>query len=189
MKTCNKCRESKSLDSFGRRSSAKDGLFATCKECRSVYNKQWDKDHPESRRKSSAEWRKRNPGRDTEAARKRNFGLYPGEWELLFRLQGHKCKMCGRDDPGRARWHTDHDHDTGDIRGILCHNCNRGLGYLKDSPELLQAGIHYLNTGAQLASSILAQSRSTTPHLSSWPPSTVLTSEPSPPSVAGLPLR
>lgn len=43
------------------------------------------------------------------------------------------------------RYHLDHDHDTGEIRGVLCHGCNVGLGMFKESPERLLKAIDYLN--------------------------------------------
>jgi hypothetical protein len=41
----------------------------------------------------------------------------------------------------------DHDHKSGVVRGLLCNNCNRGLGRLKDSVALLNAAVRYLKGG------------------------------------------
>ena len=47
----------------------------------------------------------------------------------LLAEQGHCCALCGTDTPdGKGAWHIDHNHKTGDIRGILCHSCNTRLG-------------------------------------------------------------
>jgi hypothetical protein len=56
------------------------------------------------------------------------------------------CEVCGSDQPikGRMRLHVDHNHDTGKIRGLLCHKCNIALGNVGDSKERLQALIDYL---------------------------------------------
>ncbi len=43
----------------------------------------------------------------------------------------------------------DHDHNTGDIRGLLCHNCNVAIGHLNDDPELLDAAAGYLRTASR----------------------------------------
>jgi hypothetical protein len=63
----------------------------------------------------------------------------------MFAAQGYRCAICGADKPGgTGRWHTDHDHVTGTVRGVLCHKCNIGIGMLGDSPALLRAAIAYL---------------------------------------------
>lgn len=74
----------------------------------------------------------------------------PGElrrramYERLVERYGAVCQICGRaSEPGR-RLSIDHDHVTGEIRGLLCASCNYGLGCLKDSPALLDAAKAYL---------------------------------------------
>ena len=47
-------------------------------------------------------------------------------------------------------WVVDHNHDTDDFRGHLCHNCNRGLGVFQDSVERLERAIKYLSTSSQV---------------------------------------
>jgi hypothetical protein len=57
--------------------------------------------------------------------------------------------ICGTDDPGgtgsnNRQFSIDHDHNTGEIRGLLCNNCNVGIGMLQHDPQLLACAIHYL---------------------------------------------
>lgn len=54
-----------------------------------------------------------------------------------------ECAECGRARPKPRRLDVDHDHETGEVRGLLCHRCNRGLGLL-GTVELLTAGLGYL---------------------------------------------
>ena len=59
-----------------------------------------------------------------------------------MREQGGVCAICGRPDPE----HVDHSHETGAVRGILCFNCNGGLGQFRDSIDALLAAATYLET-------------------------------------------
>ena len=79
-----------------------------------------------------ARWRKTNI--DVEAA------------EAEFQKGKTACDLCGR----RGELHIDHDHETGAVRGSLCGPCNRGLGFLQDSPALLRAAIEYLQANGKL---------------------------------------
>lgn len=78
---------------------------------------------------------------------KRNFNMTPDQYAALSAKCGNRCCICGTSEPGRPRWNylpVDHDHETGAWRGVLCHQCNSGLGMFKDSIELLYAAIEYL---------------------------------------------
>lgn len=68
------------------------------------------------------------------------------EFEALLSQQGNVCAICGTDTPGggRAVFSVDHDHETGQIRGLLCHGCNVGLGHFLDDPQLLLKAADYL---------------------------------------------
>lgn len=80
---------------------------------------------------------------------KRNYDTSQIEYQRLEKEQGGKCKICGGDGFLMREHHfkrlvVDHDHKTGRVRGLLCHNCNRGLGLFKDSPDFLKNAIEYL---------------------------------------------
>jgi hypothetical protein len=68
---------------------------------------------------------------------KKRYGITP---EQAAEMKKNGCEMCGT----HNNLHIDHNHTTGKVRGILCTNCNRGLGHFKDSPDLLQKAIQYL---------------------------------------------
>lgn len=80
------------------------------------------------------------------AQRVRKYGLTAEEYKQLIDKQGGKCAICGAN-IGNAegdRLYVDHDHATGKVRGLLCTNCNLGLGKFQDSVQLLQKAILYL---------------------------------------------
>jgi hypothetical protein len=80
----------------------------------------------------------------------RKQGCLSAQYKLLLEAQDGRCAICGALQGHRSRYGTvcrlavDHDHKTGKIRGLLCNNCNRGLGRLKDSIENLEAALRYL---------------------------------------------
>jgi hypothetical protein len=96
-------------------------------------------------------WVAANPDK-VRAQRRRYWGYEINEtdWQSLFRRQGKRCAICQTKEPGARGWHTDHDHSTKKIRGILCQQCNHGLGNFKDTTALLEAAVEYLRTSATL---------------------------------------
>lgn len=81
--------------------------------------------------------RKEKP-KNTILSEKRNL------WWKLFREQKNKCGICGEELIHRKQTHIDHCHKTGTTRGLLCHNCNVGLGHFKDNQKLLELAWSYL---------------------------------------------
>lgn len=73
----------------------------------------------------------------------RTYGISEEEYNILFNSQNGKCKICHC--VSNRKLSVDHSHSTGKIRGLLCHNCNVGLGHFKDDPILLQTALEYLN--------------------------------------------
>ena len=74
------------------------------------------------------------------------YGITPKDYEAMFRKQKGRCFLCGGKPNGRSknRLHVDHDHKTGQVRALLCHSCNTGLGSFKHDPEILTMAIKYL---------------------------------------------
>ena len=72
----------------------------------------------------------------------------------MLEKQGGVCAICGGSEPKdagtghRRRFAVDHCHETGRVRGLLCVNCNSGIGKLKDSPDLLRRALDYLSQPA-----------------------------------------
>lgn len=82
----------------------------------------------------------------TSAYLKRNYGIDLDTYYGLLRVQDNKCGICKGEGFTMAKHHelklvVDHDHETGKVRGLLCHNCNRALGLLKDDKKALLRAI------------------------------------------------
>jgi hypothetical protein len=76
---------------------------------------------------------------------KRLYGLTLDEYQDMLAKQNGKCAICAvHEDSVTRKFSVDHDHKTGKIRGLLCNNCNTGIGNLRDSIELLEQAIRYL---------------------------------------------
>ncbi len=69
------------------------------------------------------------------ADHEKRYGLSLAQWRDLLASQGNACAACKSPDPGAQPWHTDHDHKTGLVRGILCFRCNIALGMIGDDYE------------------------------------------------------
>lgn len=72
-----------------------------------------------------------------------NYGLKPEDYRALLARTGNRCEICGTA-PRNRNLAIDHDHKTGLVRGLLCVNCNVGLGRFKDGVERLVLAIAYL---------------------------------------------
>jgi hypothetical protein len=84
---------------------------------------------------------------------RKKFGIGEEDYQLMFDRQEGKCAICNSSEPGGRKagaggavknFFVDHCHITGQVRGLLCNNCNRGMGLLGDSIENLERAILYL---------------------------------------------
>jgi hypothetical protein len=109
-------------------------------------NNESDKEYA---RRYQREYRKSNVRNVKRSSLKRSFGITIEDFETLYEIQNGKCKICGEPEKAMIRGITlslavDHCHDTGRIRGLLCHRCNKGLGEFGDSAERLRKAADYL---------------------------------------------
>lgn len=88
----------------------------------------------------------------------RNYGINLINYKELLEQQNNKCAICGTTGELRAKFNNsaiplvvDHNHKTGEVRGLLCHTCNTALGQFNDSKQLLTNAITYLNNIPKLS--------------------------------------
>lgn len=89
--------------------------------------------------------KERDPEKKKRTNRKYNlksqYGLTPDEYEKMYEAQGGKCanRFCSRNAEC-----IDHDHDTHEVRALLCNQCNSAIGYLRDDPQMVEGMLEYL---------------------------------------------
>ena len=76
---------------------------------------------------------------------KHTYGITLEQYDDMLGSQEYGCAICGSSEPGGiGRFHVDHDHITGKVRGLLCNKCNLGLAGFRDNIEFLVKAIEYL---------------------------------------------
>lgn len=91
-------------------------------------------------------WRIANPDKIRTHDLKERYGITLEDYDKLLLAQDNKCGICKQERPINKNLDVDHNHKTDEVRGLLCRNCNRGLGYFKEAETALQSAIDYLRS-------------------------------------------
>lgn len=89
-------------------------------------------------------YRKLNPDKYKGYDLKRRLGMSLEQYNSLKEKQSNLCAICKQPEQFNGSLAVDHCHATGKVRGLLCTNCNRGLGHFKDSTDNLRNAVEYL---------------------------------------------
>lgn len=158
MKRCKKCGIWKPHGDFYKEKGCRDGYRPECKACNLAARRAWYRKNKDREIARVRDWQVRNAEHHRAQQRKynharrdqaredhlnRTFGISVAEYELMLEDQGGGCATCQRR-PNTISLHVDHDHETLEACGLLCMQCNNGLGLLQDSPELLRDAADYL---------------------------------------------
>lgn len=161
-RTCRKCEVTKPIDEF----SKGDGgtLRWVCNGCRAEQHRQWRAQNTEKVR----EWHRnynekpenKKAHRDRERRRyhqnqtvretqnekrlRRKYNLTQAEYDAKLSEQNGGCAVCGKQCKTGRALAVDHCHVTGEVRGLLCANCNRAIGWLQDDQTLIRAALEYV---------------------------------------------
>jgi len=158
-KVCNGCRQEKAADEYYK---SKEGrLLFLCKSCFKTRNSEMRIKHKEKIDLYDAG---RGPGWNRSGREKyivpkavawgrhiwKAYKLTVDQYEQMFAIQQTVCAickcLCNRTSSNRLC--VDHDHVTGAVRGLLCFQCNVGLGKFKDNAQLLAQAAHYISGSA-----------------------------------------
>lgn len=122
---CGTCKQFRDVDSFGW-DTYRNQLKRRCRPCHNERQKKWTDENREH---------------VNLQVRLKRRDLTRDQYEALLASQGGACAICKR---GDRPLDIDHAHDSGEVRGLLCGPCNRGIGFLDDDAELMRAAIAYL---------------------------------------------
>ena len=115
--------------------------------CHSCYERESNKRKPVPSRVRSSAYRGKNRGKALRASKEQQFayyGLTKSGFGSLLKMQGGVCAICFGAGKAGQRLHIDHCHETNEVRGLLCGNCNQGLGRFKDDPTSLGRAVEYV---------------------------------------------
>lgn len=115
-KPCTRCKQEKPLNAahFPLHNKTKSGYDSWCRVCRASYR--------------------------NDNCRGKHRAVISDEALKDLKLSVSQCVICGAEE----KLVVDHDHITGQVRGLLCNHCNRGLGHFRDDPQILEFAAQYL---------------------------------------------
>ena len=138
MKKCSRCGKLLEDSEFYVQKSGryKGKLTSWCKKCCSKHSAERYKNNIEKCREEHRNWANKNKDKVAFTKAKSAYGITKEEYDSPIR----KCQICGSEE----KLVIDHSHQSGKIRGMLCQNCNKGLGFFKDNPVLLERASDYV---------------------------------------------
>jgi hypothetical protein len=139
-KICSKCKQEKSIDEFYIFKAGKFGRYSWCKPCASADRSAYQRNN-----------RPKIKLVDKRRYLREKYDLTLEEYQELYGSQEGKCAICKQVDSRGHLLCVDHDHKTNVRRGLICHNCNRCLGFANDNPEILRLMAEYIEEHRVLA--------------------------------------
>ncbi len=125
MKRCHDCGKTKSIDNFHKNKHHKDGLASACKPCAKKYCKGYYKKNKNKLDEYNKQWREKNTDKEYRRRQKlkHKYGITLEQHRQMYVEQDGCCVICEKSIP-YSEIDTDHDHQTGKVRGLLCRKCN-----------------------------------------------------------------
>lgn len=149
MKTCVTCKKKKPLTDFYRKKNRRDGRRSDCKACGKRSVQKWERENPTKvRRTNNKSVQKHREGKfNTNTWKCRGIDFTQEKYETRLKKQAGVCAICKRPNPSKKkRFALDHNHDTGQVRGVVCDRCNLIVGIIEKDPTIIKASLQYLET-------------------------------------------
>ncbi len=136
MKTCTYCKRELDFSKFSKKASSSDGYRTKCKDCHNEYCRRvWYPKNKDKQKDSSKKYKRKNKLKLLS----NKYSVDKKILEEAFKIG--TCIICN----STESFVIDHDHKTGKFRGVICTQCNKGLGFFRDNIDFLQKAIIYLN--------------------------------------------
>lgn len=138
-KRCSCCKQNKEVGQFFKEKAKPDGYSNYCKECTSIRGK--------------VRYREKYPLKDgtrslfslREWHLKTKYNITEDQYNNMLQEQSNRCLICNSESNAESKkFAVDHCHKTGKVRGLLCSECNSGIGFLKENPDIMLSAIEYL---------------------------------------------
>lgn len=142
LKVCPKCKLPKEGAEFNK--SSEGELQGYCRACMRIWNQENKVKKRAYARVAYYKDLQKTHARDRKSKLWCNFRITPEDYSRMVAAQKGVCAICGLPEHTNRRLAVDHNHATGEVRGLLCSFCNPGVGLFKDSVTLLSAAIEYL---------------------------------------------
>jgi len=139
-KFCPKCKTSKPKSEYHSNKRNGDGLQGYCIECFGEINRNYVKKYKPLVQERQKRYFKNNRELIEDKRIQSRHGITASERGEILRRQNGLCAIC----KSKPAIHIDHDHVTNKVRGLLCNNCNTGLGMFHDNISFMATGIKYL---------------------------------------------
>lgn len=128
--------------------SERDNRYVYCSQCRSIANR-----ISKIRNKDTYEkYKEKSRLKEREKSLIKKYGINLEQYQMIHDSQKGLCKICGNTETSLQPngkdikdLCVDHCHKTNKVRGLLCHNCNAGIGHFNDDVKKLQSAIIYLS--------------------------------------------
>ena len=148
-KLCLRCGRTKNTSDFCQHKNRHDGLQVYCKACEKTYRQSYYLKNRERIIERTTQYHLAHPEQKIKASKshafRKKYNITIDQRDAQFEKQGRRCAICKTADCDSSRdWHTDHNHQNGEFRGILCWRCNSALGFVKENPNTLMNMILYL---------------------------------------------
>lgn len=131
--TCSRCKQTKFVSLFPVNKNALSGYGSHCRECANLDSKEY-----RARRRSETSIKRR------QRHYLQAYDISLRDYFQMLETQQGCCAICQTPAEHESSLFVDHNHTTGIVRGLLCPDCNKGIGFFRDNPSFLEQAARYV---------------------------------------------